>query len=95
MWASTRGLANLVGRCLILRPAPGPSSERFGPLWPVMSSSVLSHMPVVAGPRNRAVTGLSLNNRKIRNGIAHAAVLAYMLESRRFSAILYPSVANS
>jgi hypothetical protein len=25
MWASTRGLANLVGRCLILRPAPLPS----------------------------------------------------------------------
>ena len=24
MWASTRGLANLVGRCLILRPAPSP-----------------------------------------------------------------------
>ena len=29
MWASTRGLANLVGRCLILRPVSLPSSLFF------------------------------------------------------------------
>ena len=29
MWASTRGLANLVGRFLILRPAPSPLSFSF------------------------------------------------------------------
>ena len=31
MWASTRGLANLAGRCLILRPAPLPFSLSLFP----------------------------------------------------------------
>jgi hypothetical protein len=51
-WASTRGLANLVGRCLILRPAPFsllfPSTSLNGllsglPRFPPLQASKMPH----------------------------------------------------